>query len=51
VVRGTVTMSGERIEKAVRYDPANPGNAALENPRGWNWVLLAIVLACLAIAG
>ena len=34
----------------VHYDPANPGSAALENPRGWRWLLLAVALGCFAIA-
>ena len=34
----------------VHYDPANPGSAALENPRGWHWLLLAVALGCFAIA-
>jgi hypothetical protein len=34
----------------VHYDPANPSNAALENPRGFYWVLLVVALGCFAIA-
>jgi Protein of unknown function (DUF3592) len=34
----------------VHYDPANPSNAALENPAGTRWVLLAIAVALLALA-
>ena len=34
----------------VHYDPANPGYAALENPRGFHWLLLAVALGCFAIA-
>jgi hypothetical protein len=35
---------GSTVE--VRYDPNNPGSAALENPGGWSWLILAIALAC-----
>jgi hypothetical protein len=34
----------------VHYDPANPSNAALENPRGFHWLLLAVALGCFAAA-
>jgi hypothetical protein len=34
----------------VHYDPANPGNAALENSMGFYWLLLAVALGCFAIA-
>jgi len=34
----------------VHYDPANPTNAALENPTGYSWLLLAVALACFGIA-
>jgi hypothetical protein len=34
----------------VHYDPANPSNAALENPGGFYWLLLAVALGCFAIA-
>jgi hypothetical protein len=34
----------------VHYDPANPSNAALENPAGARWVLLAIAAALFALA-
>jgi len=34
----------------VHYDPANPSNAALENPGGFYWLLLAVALVCFAIA-
>ena len=34
----------------VHYDPANPSNAALENPRGYYWVLLVVALGCFAVA-
>ena len=33
----------------VHYDPANPSNAALENPGGFYWLLLAVALGCFAI--
>ena len=33
----------------VHYDPANPGNAALEN-RGIGWYLLVIAVACFGVA-
>lgn len=34
----------------VLYNPANPSNAALENPAGTRWFLLAIAAALLALA-
>jgi hypothetical protein len=34
----------------VHYDPANPSVAALENPTGYHWLLLAVALACFALA-
>jgi hypothetical protein len=34
----------------VHYEPANPSNAALENPTGMHWLLLVVALACFAIA-
>ena len=34
----------------VRYDPANPGNAALEMPGGYSWIMLAIALFCFGVA-
>lgn len=34
----------------VHYDPANPTNAALENPTGTRWLLLVVALALLALA-
>ena len=34
----------------VHYDPANPSNAALENPAGTRWFLLAIAAALFALA-
>ena len=34
----------------VHYDPANPNNAALENPTGAAWLLLAIALAMMGFA-
>jgi hypothetical protein len=34
----------------VHYDPANPANAALENPTGTRWFLLALALALFAVA-
>ena len=37
-------------EVEVHYDPANPSNAALENPTGATWVLLLAALACFALA-
>lgn len=39
---------GAQVE--VHYDPANPSEAALENPTRASWVLLGIAAACLAIA-
>jgi hypothetical protein len=35
---------------AVHYDPADPGNAALENPTGMSWILLLIALAMFGLA-
>jgi Protein of unknown function (DUF3592) len=40
----------EGSEVEVHYDPANPGNAALERPAGTAWYLLAIAFACFAVA-
>jgi hypothetical protein len=37
-------------EVDVRYDPADPGSAALENPTRLHWLLLVIALACFAFA-
>jgi len=34
----------------VHYDPANPGNAALENPRGTVWFPLIIAVAAFALS-
>jgi hypothetical protein len=34
----------------VHYDPANPSNAALENPSGVHWLLLAVALGCFGVA-
>ncbi len=34
----------------VHYDPANPSVAALENPSGFHWLLLALALGCFALA-
>jgi hypothetical protein len=34
----------------VHYDPANPSNAALENPTGARWLLFVIAAALLALA-
>lgn len=39
---------GAKVE--VHYDPANPSEAALENPTRASWVLLGIAAACFAIA-
>lgn len=39
---------GSAVE--VHYDPANPSNAALENPTGYYWFMLAIAIGCFAIA-
>jgi hypothetical protein len=39
---------GARVE--VHYDPANPSEAALENPTRASWVLLGIAAACFAVA-
>jgi len=40
----------EGSEVDVHYDPANPSSAALENPTGFTWVLLAIALFCFGVA-
>jgi len=34
----------------VHLDPANPSQAALENPTGRSWMLLVVALACFGIA-
>ena len=34
----------------VHYDPANPSNAALENPTGMHWLLFAVSAALFALA-
>ncbi len=34
----------------VHYDPANPANAALENPAGTRWFLLVVAAALFALA-
>ena len=34
----------------VLYDPANPGNAALEKPGGMTWIILAVALVMFALA-
>lgn len=34
----------------VHYDPTNPSNAALENPTGYYWFMLAVAIACFALA-
>lgn len=34
----------------VHYDPGNPANAALENPTGTRWFLLALAIALFALA-
>ncbi|WP_306224765.1 DUF3592 domain-containing protein [Bosea beijingensis] len=39
---------GAKVE--VHYDPANPSDAALENPTRASWVLLGIAAACFAVA-
>jgi hypothetical protein len=39
---------GSSVE--VHYDPGDPTNAALENPTGYNWLLLIVALACFGIA-
>jgi hypothetical protein len=40
--------AGAEVE--VHYDPANPSQAALENPTGASWILLGIALFCFGIA-
>ena len=34
----------------VLYEPANPGNAALENSTGMTWIILAAALGCFGLA-
>lgn len=34
----------------VHYDPKNPSNAALENPTGFNLIILAVALFCFVVA-
>ena len=34
----------------VHYDPASPGNAALERPAGVAWYLLAVAVGCFGVA-
>jgi hypothetical protein len=41
-------LQGKLID--VHYDPANPANAALENPTGLYWLLLAVALGLFAVA-
>jgi hypothetical protein len=33
----------------VRYDPANPATAALENPTGTAWIILGVSVFCIAV--
>ncbi|POR57050.1 DUF3592 domain-containing protein [Bosea psychrotolerans] len=40
--------AGAEVE--VHYDPANPSQAALENPTGASWILLGIALFCFGVA-
>ena len=40
--------AGAKVE--VHYDPANPSEAALENPTRASWALLGIAAACFAVA-
>ena len=40
----------EGSDVEVHYDPANPANAALENPTGVSWLILAVAAACFGIA-
>jgi hypothetical protein len=40
----------EGSDVEVHYDPANPGTAALENPTGMSWLVLAVAVACFALA-
>jgi hypothetical protein len=34
----------------VHYDPADPTNAALENPTGMTWIVAVLALAMFALA-
>ncbi|WNJ92472.1 DUF3592 domain-containing protein [Bosea sp. 685] len=40
--------AGAEVE--VHYDPANPSQAALENPTGASWILFGIALFCFGVA-
>ena len=45
---GPEAVPGGTVE--VHYDPANPSNAALENPTRLHWLLLGVALAFFALA-
>lgn len=40
--------AGATVE--VHYDPANPSEAALENPTGASWLIIAAAIACFGVA-
>jgi hypothetical protein len=46
----TVNKYPEGKAVDVHYDPADPSNAALENPTGATWVVLVLAVACFAVA-
>ena len=37
-------------EVEVHYDPANPSQAALENPKGMSWLIFGAAIACFGVA-
>lgn len=47
---GVTAKYPEGADVEVHYDPANPGNAALENPAGASWYPLGVALASFAFA-
>ena len=47
---GVVARYPEGSEIDVHYDPANPSSAALENPTGPAWLILAVALFCFGLA-
>ena len=36
-------------QRHLRYNPANPGDAALENAIGMTWLVLGVSVFCLAV--
>lgn len=56
-VSGTQSYAEQMVAKYpadaavdVHYDPADPSNAALENPTGATWIVAVLALACFALA-